>query len=188
MKKFKKIIAMCMSALIAMSSMCVGAIALENGMVTSVEVNGVGEGVSDIPPELIDTTIQPYGSSPPGSSASVHNLDSSTYNGDIEWMGSLMYSNKWLKTNKYKIKVSSNFRAYYSKQNAIDKSNPLTVKTTTKFRLVGNDGSSTSWQTVTNTSSDYVTFGITPNTKYYLEISPVNGYYTSGSFTITAIN
>lgn len=188
MKKFKKIIAMCLATVMAMSVMCVGVYAADNEVITTEATGGIGEGVSTMPPQLIDNTIQPYGSSPPGSSASTHNLDSSNYYGSIEWMGSYMYSNKWLKTNGYKIEVWSNLRAYYNQSNAINQTNPLSVNTQTSFRLVGNDGSSTSWKAVSNLSSGSVTFGVTPGTKYYLEIRPVSGYYTAGSFTVSAVD
>lgn len=188
MKKFKKIVAMCLATVMAMSVMCVGVFAADNDAVATEVTGGIGEGVSTMPPQLIDNTIQPYGSSPPGSSASTHNLDSSDYYGSIEWMGSYMYSNKWLKTNGYKIEVWSNLKAYYNQSNAINQTNPLSVNTQTSFRLVGNDGSSTSWKAVSNVSSGSVTFGVTPGTKYYLEIRPVSGYYTAGSFTVSAVD
>ena len=188
MKKSKKLISICLATIMTMSAMCISAYAKESSATVSTEIGGNGEGVNIVPPALTDTDIEPYGSSPPKSNASVHNLDSSDYDGNIEWMGSLMYSNKWLKTKGYKVAVWSNLRAYDSKQNAINGKDPITVTTQTKFRLVGSDGSKTSWQAVSNTFSGTVTFGVTPNVKYYLEISPVSGYYTAGEFSVSAVD
>ncbi len=180
MKKFKKVIAMCLATVMALSVMCVGVSA------TGTEIiNGEGQGVSSVPPTLVDDlTIQPYGSSPPASNATPHYLRNGAYSGSIEWMQSYMYSNKWVTTPNTSITLQADFSVYRTKDDAVNRYNSLPLNTNTNFRLIGNDGSVTSRKGISNLTGGEATFSVEPNVKYYLEIVPISGYYTAGDFEL----
>lgn len=157
-----------------------------NVIVEPTTINGYGIGVSSVPPAIINTTIQPYGSSPPAIGGAFYSLNNGSYNGTIEWMTSYMYSNVWVGTSTTTISLYSNMRVYATKENAINKNSPLiNTNTVTRYRLVGSDGSSTSWKSVTNNSSGTIDFPVTADMTYYLQIDPVDGYYTSGTFMLS---
>lgn len=157
-----------------------------NVIVEPTTINGYGIGVSSVPPTIIDTTIQPYGSSPPAIGGTFYSLNNGSYKGTIEWMTSYMYSNVWFGTSTTTISLYSNMGVYHTMENAINKSNPLINNTSvTGYRLVGSDGSSTSWEYVSNNTSGTVNFSVKADMTYYLQIDPVDGYYTSGTFTLS---
>lgn len=132
--------------------------------------------------------ITPNGVNPPTGS-NVISLGS--YDGTTTWASGLLYTDQNFKnTSGTKIKLNTNFRYYQSKDDAINRENPLLPTLNIRVYMYKasdspNGSNLVSSQTVSLNHSTSVTFNVEKNQGYYFQFACNIGNYVSGDFTVT---
>ncbi|WP_157872790.1 hypothetical protein [Desulfoscipio gibsoniae] len=153
----------------------------------AANTTGQGTGVSSQPPGSLTSEpdiSQPSGVKPPSPSNETVKLG--TYEGTVNWASGMLYSHKWVRTSGTTIKLDGCFGIYKTKEDAINRKNPLSnLRAPISIWLVDSSGKSTSAKTIyTNDGWKTISFTVTANEDYYVAFDFNTGYYESGDFKV----
>lgn len=123
---------------------------------------------------LIESEIQVRGSSAPSNNASIHNLDVSKYNYQVQKVGSRIYTDKWLTSKLGEIRVtlsdwklisehggeSKTVTVYlHSKERGVIRTSPRTISS--------NGTTSVLWTNISSSDKFYISFEVPHNGNQY---------------------
>lgn len=141
-----------------------------------------GENVSDEAPSL----VMPFGTNVP-STSKVYQLG--TYSGNIVYIGSILYTDKWLKKSGTTITFSSNFSWFRTQEDATNNVNQITSKAEMIVAVhTADTGSYKTYSSCTvnpGSSTQTCSLSIPNNEEFYIELCVFGtGLFANGSFTI----